>query len=250
MTVSFYESLEQALYLTSENGMKSLRFDGQSIQSAMHLDDPFALALGYSQTMMGFLLFVPEPKQVLIVGLGGGSLPKYCYRHLPECKITTLEINSEVIALRDEFAIPADNDRFAIIETDAADYITNGLADADVIMLDAYDKDGLPSVLASESYYDHCRMALSEKGVLVINLWGTDAKLNIYLERLKRVFNDRVWYCRAFNSYNVIVFASNDEGYKMNWIKLLFAASKLESHYELDLQGIVRRLRAGLVYSP
>jgi spermidine synthase len=247
--MTFSASLDKALYLTLENGYKSLRFDGNSIQSAMDLDDPYSLALGYSQTMMGFLLFVPDPKQVLIVGLGGGSLPKYCYRYLPESKITTLEINEEVIALRHEFFIPDDNERFSIIQTDAVDYITHGRAEADVIMLDAYDNEGLPAVLATESYYDHCRMALSEKGVLVINLWGTDPKLNIYIERLKRVFNGRVWYCRAFNSYNVIVFASNDEHFKMNWIKLLFLASKLEARHDLDLQGIVRRLRAGLQYS-
>ncbi|WP_293932489.1 transferase spermidine synthase [Iodobacter sp.] len=243
------EYLEQDLYLTTVNGLKSLHFDEQSTQSAMDLDDPYVLALGYSQTMMGFLLFNAQPAHVLIVGLGGGSLPKYCYRHLSECKVTTLEISHEVIALRNEFFIPKDNQRFEIIQADAVKYMADGLASADVIMLDAYNKEGLPAELASESYYDHCRMALSEQGVLVINLWGTDAKLSIYLERLKRIFNGRIWYCRAFNSYNVIVFASNDENHKINWIKLLFLASKLEADHALDLQGIVRRLRAGLVYT-
>ncbi|AZN35807.1 fused MFS/spermidine synthase [Iodobacter ciconiae] len=247
--MTFSASLDNALYLTLEDGCKSLRFDGHSIQSAMNLDDPYSLALGYSQTMMGFLLFVPDPKRVLIVGLGGGSLPKYCYRYLPESKVTTLEINEEVIALRHEFFIPDDNERFRIIQTDAVDYITHGHAEADVIMLDAYDHEGLPASLATESYYDHCRMALTDKGVLVINLWGTDPQLNIYIERLKRVFNERVWFCRAFNSYNVIVFASKDENFKINWIKLLFSASRMEALHDLDLQGIVRRLRAGLQYS-
>jgi spermidine synthase len=242
------ETIEQDLYVTIKNGLKSLHFDGQSIQSAMDVDDPYVLALGYSQTMMGFLLFQAQPAHLLIVGLGGGSLPKYCYRYLPDCKVTTLEINPEVIALRNEFFIPKDNERFEIIQADAVEHFAKGSASADVIMLDAYNKDGLPAELASESYYDHCRMALSEQGVLVVNLWGTDAKLSVYLERLKRVFNGRIWYCRAFNSYNVIVFASNDENHKINWIKLLFAASKLEADHALDLQGIVRRLRAGLVY--
>lgn len=246
---AFSEGLEQALYLTTEDGLKSLRFDGQSIQSAMDLADPYALALGYSKTMMGFLFLQPQPAQVLIVGLGGGSLPKYCYRYLPQCKVTTLEINPDVIALRNEFCIPADNERFEIIQADAVEYMAEGEASADVILLDAYSKEGLPPELASEAYYANCKMALSEHGVLVANLWGTDTKLSIYLERLQRVFNGQVWYCRAFNSYNVIVFAIKDESYKINWIKLLFQASKLEAEHALDLQGIVRRLRAGLVYT-
>ncbi|MGL4604555.1 MAG: hypothetical protein ACRCU9_10470 [Iodobacter sp.] len=246
MTISFSEYLAQPLFIATENGVKSLHFDGQSTQSAMNLNKPDALELGYSQTMMGFLAFMPEPERILIVGLGGGSLSKYCYRYLPQAKVTTLEINPEVIALRDEFYIPADDHRFKIIQADAVEYIGQGNAEADVIMLDAYDRDGLPPVLATESYYDHCRMSLSENGILVVNLWGTDIKLSVYIERLKRVFNGHVWYCRAFNSYNVILFASNDRNYKMNWIKLLFEASRLESSHQLDLQGVVRRLRAGL----
>jgi spermidine synthase len=56
--------------------------------------------------MMLVLLFNPAPRSILMIGLGGGSLPKYCHRHLPQCDITVVEINPAVISLREAFQVP------------------------------------------------------------------------------------------------------------------------------------------------
>ena len=68
-----------------DNGRRrSLHFSLAHVQSAMRIEEPFALELAYTRKMMAFRLFLPDPKRVLIIGLGGGSLAKYCYRHLPQ----------------------------------------------------------------------------------------------------------------------------------------------------------------------
>ena len=67
----------------------------------MDLRDPSALDLEYTQTMMGFLLFLPQPQRIAMIGLGGGSLAKFCHRYLPRTRIQVVEINPHVIALRD-----------------------------------------------------------------------------------------------------------------------------------------------------
>ncbi len=82
-----------------------------SVQSEMLLDDPHALVNDYTRKMMGFLLFCPEPRRVLMIGLGGGSLVKFCNRHLPTTHVTVVEIDANVIALRSHFEIPPDGDR-------------------------------------------------------------------------------------------------------------------------------------------
>jgi len=75
----------------------------------MRLDDPDALCLAYTRKMMAFLLFNSGPRRMLQLGLGGGSLAKFCYRHLPDALITVLEIDSHVLALREEFRVPLDD---------------------------------------------------------------------------------------------------------------------------------------------
>ncbi len=55
---------------------------------------------------MGFLLFNPRPQHIGMIGLGGGSIQKYCHRYLPHTEISVAEINPDVITLRDCFRVP------------------------------------------------------------------------------------------------------------------------------------------------
>jgi spermidine synthase len=102
---------------------RMLHFDFGATQSAMLLDAPQRLLLAYTREMMTFLLFNPDPQRILLLGLGGGSIAKYCYRHLPCAEITAVEISADVIALREMFSIPADDQRFRVVRADAVAYV-------------------------------------------------------------------------------------------------------------------------------
>src|SRR5437016_2304602 len=78
---------------------RALHFSISEIQSRMQLKSPHALDLEYTRTMMAFLLFNPEPSSISMIGLGGGSLAKFCHRYLPQARIQVVEINPHVIAL-------------------------------------------------------------------------------------------------------------------------------------------------------
>src|SRR3546814_9997105 len=79
--------------------MRSLLANWAFVQSIMSIDDPDRLMLDYTRQMMGFLLFNPSPQTIEMIGLGGGSLAKYCYKYLPDVSITAVEIDPEVIAV-------------------------------------------------------------------------------------------------------------------------------------------------------
>ena len=84
---------------------------------------PERLVLDYTRTMMGFLLLQPAPQRIAMIGLGGGSLLKYCRRHLPDAEFTAVEISPEVIALRRQFGIPDDDARLRVVCADGADFV-------------------------------------------------------------------------------------------------------------------------------
>ena len=90
----------------------TLRFDFSATQSVMHKADPDNLVLGYTRTMMGFLMFQPKPERIAMIGLGGGSLAKYCLRHIPDVHFTVMENHPMVFALRDKFRTPPDAPKF------------------------------------------------------------------------------------------------------------------------------------------
>src|SRR5260370_30438842 len=96
-------------FLVENRQTRSLCFgiDG-AVQSEMWLDDPESLVSAYTRKMMGVLLFRRRPREVLMIGLGGGSLSQFCHRHLPSARMTVIEIDPGVVALRSHFQIPPD----------------------------------------------------------------------------------------------------------------------------------------------
>lgn len=190
-----------------DDNLRYMYFSHKSVQSAMKLSAPDELLLGYTRAMMAFLMANPEPKHILMIGLGGGSLVKFCYRHLPHCHITVLEIDADVIALRQQFMLPADDERLNIIHCDALPYLQQHALQVDVILLDGFDEQGIVQELNTASFYASCYAALTPNGILVANMWGKRKILVPLLCELRREFAQRVWWCRSLDSYNLLVFS-------------------------------------------
>lgn len=228
--------------LVQDDGrQKSLRFDGHYLQSAMYTHAPFDLALSYTRTVMGFLLFQPVPRHILIIGLGGGSLSKYCYRYVSEAEVTTVEISENIIALRDQFAIPPDDERFRIVHADGADFVDGCSQVFDVIVLDGYTPSGLPDRLCSQNFYDRCGALLRHDGVLVANFLERDRQMGLYISRLRTTFNNQVTKARAERGGNQIVYALQHERFPDSKT-LRDRARELEAQYSINFRRTAGRI--------
>jgi spermidine synthase len=187
----------------------TMQFQIGEIQSEMLASDPNFLVLSYTRTMMAFILFNREPKHIAMIGLGGGSMPKWCYSQLPTADITVIEINPKVIALRDEFRIPPDDNRFRVICEDGADYVARASELTEVLFVDGFDIHGQPPQLCSQEFYNDCHRALTPDGLLVVNLCGLEERRSI--ERIRRSFDDRVLVTIPEDGENKVVFAIKGE---------------------------------------
>ncbi len=184
-----------------------LEFRPGMVQSEMKLSHPDHLVLAYCRAMMCFTLFQPQPAHIVMVGLGGGSLAKFCHRYLPQARITVLELRADVIALREQFAVPPDDDRLTIIHADAAHYLRQLRGSADVLLVDGFDELGLPAALGSAAFYADCRRALRPGGVLATNIFSYDPAYGTMLRRLRHAFGGRICTLRGVAGNNRIWFA-------------------------------------------
>lgn len=197
-------------YVFELGGAKALHFSINEVQSRMLLDDPRALDLEYTRTMMGFLLFVPQPRRIAMIGLGGGSLAKFCHLHLPEAHIRVVEINPHVVALRHEFEVPDDDERFCVVTGDGAAVVAAETDACDVLLVDGFDPYGLPDELSSQAFYDACFAMLHADGLLVVNLHRDHPHFDAFVDRIRRSFDDAVLAVHTPDpaSTNCIVFAA------------------------------------------
>jgi spermidine synthase len=184
---------------------KSLHFCALEAQSRMLKHEPDRLVLDYTRTMMAFLLFNSQPDRIVMIGLGGGSLAKFCYRELPQARIDVVEINPHVVALRDAFHVPPDDDRFHVHLDDGARFIGQSPNRFDVLLVDAYTRHGIPAHLASSEFYDSCREALGHNGVMVLNLYCKDA--DVHVGRIRRSFGDSLFVVDEEDGTNRVVIA-------------------------------------------
>lgn len=185
----------------------SLHFSIREVQSRMNLEDPCALDLEYSRTMMGFLLFKSRPEHIVMVGLGGGSLAKFCHRHLPMSRIEVVEINPHVLALRDAFRIPPDDERFSVLLGDGAGFVRDADKGCDVLLVDGFDYHGQPPALSSQAFYDDCAARLRPDGILVVNLFSQHSQYGLFVDRIRRSFADEVLVVDGVDQGNSIVLA-------------------------------------------
>ena len=229
--------------MSDARGVRTLHVGGEAIQSAMRLDDPWALALDYTRCMMAFLLFHPEPRRALMIGLGGGSLAKFFHRNLRKTSLRVVELDAHVIAAaRQHFALPADDARLSVEAGDGAEALFPECCD--VLVLDAFADELHVPRLASREFYDGAFLALSEPGALVVNFMNDDPQFDATLQRLERAFGGAVLAMPALYDPNILVFALKGAPARVEWHALRKRAENLQARLGLPFTRYVSRLRA------
>jgi spermidine synthase len=155
--------------IEEDDEARYMYFD-RTLQSAMTLKDPTALRLIYSRyTSLGFT-FRADAKKMLLIGLGGGSIPKKLNKEFPNMEIDAVEIDPEVIKLaKDHFNIK-EGKQLRLHAQDGRLFLTRTQTQYDVIMLDAYFTDAMPFHLATKQFFELAQKKLTPNGIVVANL--------------------------------------------------------------------------------
>jgi len=233
----------ESVYISEKFGVRTLHIGSDTIQSAMRVAHPNELEVAYTRSMMAFLLFNSDPRDVLMIGLGGGSLAKFIYHRLPRARTVVIEVNPRVVAIaRQFFHVSPDDERLRVIIADGASYICNNDVRAEVIMVDGYDAEAQVEALSTLSFYRDCARVLGEAGILVVNLWGGDRNFTACVERIAEAFNQRVACLPAGKPGNVVVLAFKQSPGEPLWEDLSGRARVLENELGLEFTKFVREL--------
>jgi spermidine synthase len=229
-------NLEPAFVL-QEQGTRSLHFTMGETQSSMRVDRPDELQIDYTRTMMGFLLFNARPRNIAMIGLGGGSLVKFCHRHLPSARMTVVENNPGVIALRKDFGIPGDDARLSVLEDDGAVFVRTWSGCVDVLLVDGFDQSGQPSRLCSQAFYDDCFRLLAPGGMLVVNLHADHPEHDLFTGRIARTFKGNAMQVLAMEKANCVVFAGRRRPVTLQALRSLAWSRELPPQVQRQLRG-------------
>jgi spermidine synthase len=210
---SAYDELPEVNF-SEEGAIRHLHLGSIWIQGSMLMDEPTALVHEYIQRMMAWLMLIDPStaakRQALQLGLGAGSLTKFCALEMG-MRSTAIELNPQVLhACRGWFHLPMDNPRMKVVLADAAQEIRQkrwqGVVDA--LHVDLYDHEAAAPVLDSPDFYADCRRTLTQDGCMTVNLFGRSSSFERSLERIASAFGrDAIWAFKATRQGNTVVLA-------------------------------------------
>jgi spermidine synthase len=229
-------------FVIDDGKSRFLYFNVRLMQSEMSLKAPYDLAIRYTQKMMAFLLFQPRPKRIVLIGLGGGSLIKFCHRRMPGTHLTAIELDPDVIAFRDAFLVPPDDERLQILQADGAEYIANAEKGIDVLLVDAFDRTGFAPSLANREFFDNAFAKLAGNGVLVINLAGEKESYEGLIGEAMHVFDDQVIVISVPDDGNHVLYAFKERYFEPRWRWLHNYAKELRAKFGLDFPAFVQKM--------
>lgn len=231
-------------FLLEDGETRYLYFSFAHVQSAMCIGQPEKLELAYTRKMMSFALFNPKPRKILMLGLGGGSLAKFCHKHCQNAEITVIEINQHVLSFRDQFHVPLENERFSIVLADAAEFMASNQQTFDVILADAFDRNGFASSLCNREFYANLKRAIGDMGILVSNLAGDNKERAAHLKMLRQIFGETTLSIPVGFDDNDIAIAFGNPKFQPNWERVFEQAYQLSQVVDLDFQKYARKLMA------
>jgi len=198
-------------------------------ESVANLEDPDDLPLPYAQTMTASSLLYPtEIKRILMIGLGGGSIPVYFGRAMPDVHIDTVELDQRVIDVAKEYFALRETPRMRYVAADGRVFLNRSKEQYDLILLDAYRGGYVPFHLLTREFYVLVKSRLAPGGAVASNVHDGTKLYHSTVKTMSEVFPALDLY--PSGSGEVIAVASADP--KFNRDVLAARAAALQERYK------------------
>lgn len=158
-----------------EHGQRCMNFntiEDNGRHTCLDLSDPDKMVFAYTRMMTSALLLKPDTSSVLVIGLGGATLPLALAKILPDATIDSVEIDPAVARVAERFFGYRQGPRQQLFIEDGRAFVERARRAGkqyDMIMLDAFDSDYIPAHLLTREFFEHVRAILAPDGVLVAN---------------------------------------------------------------------------------
>jgi spermidine synthase len=199
---------EGVIEVVDDSDTRALYFGTSARQSAMSREEPHRLVLSYTRSMLSGLLFTREPRSALVLGLGGGSLPRFLMHVFPTCRIDVVERRAQVVQVAHDYFHLARSPRLRIHVCDAGVFLREDSGRTyDLVLVDLHDRNGTAPVVTEPGFLASCARRLAARGVFAINVW-TDPSESVppsILRDHRATFEDRHLVLPVTGKWNCIL---------------------------------------------
>lgn len=173
-------SLYRNLFVVEDNGLRCLTFRraiATERQTCQRTAQPDYLVFPYTRMMLGSLLVKPDPKRILVVGLGGGTLPMALRDMFPDIDIDVVEIDPAVTRVAEKFFGFKRDAKLNVHEEDGRVFVKKAIRAGtkyDIVMLDAFEDEYIPEHMSTKEFLLEVKSALTPDGVVAANTFSSN----------------------------------------------------------------------------
>lgn len=241
-------SLYRNILVEDKGDLRCLKFNVKSTktqQSCYLKSQPQQLVFNYTKLLMASLLFNPEPKRILIIGLGGGTMSNALAQLYPQSQIDNVEIDPAVINVARDYFGFVENDKITTYNQDGRIFIKRALLKKqsyDWIILDAFNGDYIPEHLLTKEFLQETKALLSDNGILSSNTFSLSKLYAHESATYKAVYGDFYQVSNQTNSNRIILVS------KKGFTDSAITPSKLDklndklSFYGVDIKLLYRSM--------
>jgi spermidine synthase len=217
-------------------------------ESAVNLVDGDDLPMLYARVVGLAAVYPQDIKRVLVLGLGGGAVPLYLARSLPDATVDSVEVDPGVIEDAKKYFGLRETERFHLIESDGRIYLNRHSEKYDIIVLDAFSGSYIPFHMMTKEFYQLVRDHLAPHGVVAINILPSVKLYDSNVRTLKLVFDNLDFFDSGdptVDETNVIVFGRSDAASEDQQRQQAAAAQqRYKFHFDLSQLIAARRIPA------
>ena len=190
------KSLYRNIVVKETVGRRCLVFTlkrGDRNQTCMNMADPRKLVFPYVRMMLAGLLLNSDPRHILVIGLGGGSIPTVLAELFSQARIDVVEIDEAVVRVAKRYFSFSDSDRVTVHVADGRVYLKRAMLKNklyDLIILDAFTGDYIPEHLMTVEFLTETKSLLTGPGVLVANTFSSSELYDHESVTYQQVFGD------------------------------------------------------------
>jgi spermidine synthase len=241
-------SLYRDISVEDQGDYRCLKFNTKqqkSQQSCIYKSDPQKLVFSYTKLLLASLLLNNNPKNILIIGLGGGTLSNTLHQLYPESYITNVEIDDVVTKVARQYFNYLENERISTITQDGRIFVKRAAIKKqqfDLIILDAFNGDYIPEHLMTVEFLQELKQVLSKNGILAANTFSISRLYAHESATYQAVFGD-FYNVRGDLYSNRIILASKNLVAPKNISKTNKALKTKLANFDIDsdeLQQIMK----------
>ena len=218
-----------------------LRSASNALQSVIDIKKPHKLALKNLEYLMGVLLFLPSPRNILLLGTGGGSLIHFLRYHYPHCQLTSVDLDSELqVLMHRKMLLPEAGENLIYLIDDAAHYLHDCKQTFDLILVDIFSGSQSPDWLLDSSSIQQIQSLLSDQGAVAYNLLiDSEHALRLFHRNLRRVFTQRALCLSVQGFDNVLAYGFRYQSPQHDMSYYLQHASNMSELHDFNYNEVL-----------